>query len=84
MIKEPLFLSVPTIRDYEQMKMEQARTDGWNDAMRYIFGQEIHATKLKAECWVMRNYGERICDSCQNREICSTALAESILEYCEI
>lgn len=75
MIKEPLFMSVPTIGDFEQYK------DGWNDAMRYIFGQEIHATELKASCWVVKNYGEKICTNCQNREVCGLAMDESVLDY---
>lgn len=81
MIKEPLFMSVPTIRDFEQYKIEAARIDGWNDAMRYIFGQEIHATELKASCWVVNNYGEKICTTCQNREVCAMAMDERVLEY---
>lgn len=81
MIKKPLFMSVPNVRDFEQYKIEAARIDGWNDAMRYIFGIELHATELKASCWVVKNYGEKMCIHCQNREVCALAMNESVLDY---
>lgn len=74
-------MSVPNVRDFEQYKIEAARIDGWNDAMRYIFGKEIHATELKDNCWVVMNYGEKMCTRCQNREICALAMDESVLDY---
>lgn len=63
---KPMWLSVPTIRDYEQYKLEAARVEGWNDAMEHIFGQRIKS------CWVIeKNIGVKaICETCQNRERC--------------
>jgi len=41
MIEKPMFISPRTFRNYEQYKAECARAEGWNDAMRYIFGEEL-------------------------------------------
>ena len=41
MIKKPMLLEPCTYRDYESYKLEEARVRGWNEAMRYIFGQEL-------------------------------------------
>lgn len=38
MIKEPIYISPRTLRDYENYKKEIAYANGWNDAMRFIFG----------------------------------------------
>ena len=83
MITEPMFLSVPSLRDYEKRRLEAKRVEGWNEAMEYIFGQEIHATRKKARCWLMKNYGDWLCKTCQNREVCAKAFDESILQYVE-
>ena len=41
MIDKPMFISPRTFRNYEQYKLECARAEGWNEAMRFIFGEEI-------------------------------------------
>lgn len=41
MIDKPIFTTPKTFRDYEQYKLECARAEGWNEAMRFIFGEEI-------------------------------------------
>lgn len=38
--KEPVFKSVPTYRNYEDYHDAEQYTQGWNDAMRFIFGIE--------------------------------------------
>lgn len=41
MITKPIFKSAPTMRDYESYRLEAARTQGWNDAMNFIFAEDI-------------------------------------------
>lgn len=41
MIKHPSFMSPPTYRNYDYYKCGEAYAEGWNDAMRFIFGQEL-------------------------------------------
>lgn len=40
MIKEPLYKSPPTFRDYDLFTIGESYTIGWNDAMNYIFGSD--------------------------------------------
>lgn len=47
MIKEPLFKSTPTMRTYEKYKWADAYTQGWNEAMRFIFAKEIIEERRK-------------------------------------
>lgn len=61
---KPIWLSVPTIRDYDQYVRESARVEGWNQAMEYIFGERIR------HCWMLKNNGDWLCQTCQNREKC--------------
>lgn len=42
--KKPLFKSVPTFRNYEDYHDAEQYVQGWNDAMRYIFGVEERDT----------------------------------------
>lgn len=37
-LKNPLFKSVPTYRNYEDYHDAEQYVRGWNDAMRFIFG----------------------------------------------
>lgn len=39
-IDKPLFKSVPTYRNYEDYHDAEQYVQGWNDAMRFIFGIE--------------------------------------------
>jgi putative sterol carrier protein len=41
----PIYKSVPTLRDYEDYKAAAQYTQGWNDAMHFIF--DIPEEKLK-------------------------------------
>lgn len=61
---KPLWMDVPTIRDYDQYVRESARVEGWNQAMEYIFGERIR------NCWMMENNGDWLCETCQNKERC--------------
>lgn len=61
---KPMWLSAPTIKDYDEWVIEAARVDGWNDAMEHIFGARIR------KCWVHDTEGDWICANCQNRERC--------------
>lgn len=46
MIKEPMFLEPRTYRDFERYRLEEARVRGWNEAMEYIFGQELEQERV--------------------------------------
>lgn len=46
MIKEPIFLEPRTYRDLERYRLEEARVRGWNEAMEYIFGQELEQERV--------------------------------------
>ena len=46
MIKKPMLLEPCTYRDYERYRLEEARVRGWNEAMRYIFGQELEKERV--------------------------------------
>ena len=43
MIKEPMFISPRTFKGYEQYKTDCARASGWNEAMAFIFAEELEA-----------------------------------------
>ena len=43
---EPIYKSVPTMRDYEEYKKAEQYTQGWNDAMHFIFSDEEKRKKL--------------------------------------
>ena len=45
MIKEPLFIEPRTYRNYDDYRQEVARARGWNEAMEFIFAQELEATR---------------------------------------
>ncbi len=45
MRNEPFYKTTPTMRDYESYVRMSEYTNGWNDAMDYIFPEE----KLKRE-----------------------------------
>ena len=47
MITEPMFISARTFRDYDMYRLDCARAEGWNDAMRFIFGEEIEAKRVQ-------------------------------------
>lgn len=34
---KPIYKSVPTMRDYDEYKKAEQYTQGWNDAMHFIF-----------------------------------------------
>lgn len=40
MLKEPLYKSTPTFRNYDDYHDAEQYTQGWNDAMRFIFAEE--------------------------------------------
>lgn len=61
---KPMWLYVPTIRDYDQYVRESARVEGWNQAMEYIFGERIR------KCWVHDSEGEWICETCDKKGGC--------------
>lgn len=46
---EPLFKSAPTHRDYEKYRDEQHYTQGWNDAMHFIFDSDKEKWKQRME-----------------------------------
>lgn len=46
MIKEPIFLEPCTYQDFERYRLEEARVKGWNEAMEYIFGQELEQARI--------------------------------------
>ncbi len=48
MEKEPIYKSVPTLRNYEDYHDAEQYTRGWNDAMHYIFDSDEEKRK-KAE-----------------------------------
>lgn len=74
MIKEPLFIEPKTLREYEQYKHEEARVQGWNEAMECIFAQELEQERRVKEpiksCWLMKSEGDWLCKTCQNRDRC--------------
>lgn len=47
MIKEPMFISPRTFRGYEQYKTDCARASGWNEAMVFIFAEELEAERTR-------------------------------------
>lgn len=40
MQREPIYKSAPTLRNYEDYHDAEQYTNGWNDAMHYIFDSE--------------------------------------------
>ena len=46
---EPLYKSTPTHRDYEKYRDEQNYTQGWNDAMHFIFDDDEEKQKARME-----------------------------------
>ena len=40
MLKEPLYKSTPTFRNYDDYHDAEQYTQGWNDAMHFIFAEE--------------------------------------------
>lgn len=42
---KPLYKSVPTMRDYEEYKKAEQYTQGWNDAMHFIFDSDKEKRK---------------------------------------
>ena len=47
MIKEPMFISPRTFRGYEQYKTDCARASGWNEAMAFIFAEELETERTR-------------------------------------
>ena len=45
MYKKPIFISPRTFCNYEDFALDSARAEGWNDAMRFIFAEELEAEK---------------------------------------
>ena len=41
MHKKPIFISSRTFRSYQDFALDSARAEGWNDAMRFIFMEEL-------------------------------------------
>ena len=48
MIKEPMFISPRTFKGYEQYKTDCARASGWNEAMAFIFAEELETERTSA------------------------------------
>lgn len=44
---KPVFVGTPTFRDYEDYKYGKAWADGWNDAMEFIFAEEVESERAK-------------------------------------
>jgi hypothetical protein len=58
MIKEPMFISPRTFRGYEQYKIDCARASGWNEAMAFIFAEELeteHTRTIREKFFVVEN-----------------------------
>lgn len=47
MIKEPMFISPRTFKDYEQYKTDCARASGWNEAMAFFFAEELETERSR-------------------------------------
>ena len=47
MIKEPMFISPRTFKGYEQYKTDCARASGWNEAMAFIFAEELETERTR-------------------------------------
>lgn len=47
MIKEPMFISPRTFKVYEQYKTDCARASGWNEAMAFIFAEELETERTR-------------------------------------
>ena len=47
MMTKPMFVGTPTCRDYESYKYGKAWADGWNDAMEFIFAEEVKSERAK-------------------------------------
>ena len=47
MITEPMFVGTPTLRNYDDYQYGRAWSDGWNDAMEFIFGEELHSKRAE-------------------------------------
>ena len=47
MIKEPMFISPRTFKGYEQYKTDCARASGWNEAMAFIFAEELETERSR-------------------------------------
>ena len=47
MMGKPMFVGAPTFRDYEDYKYGKAWADGWNDAMEFIFAEEVESERAK-------------------------------------
>ena len=45
MLTEPIYKSVPTMRDYKEYKKAEKYTQGWNDAMHFIFDSDEEKRK---------------------------------------
>lgn len=63
---KPKYMSVPTLRDYEEYKKAEQYTQGWNDAMHYIFDskeekqKKLHRQKVeefKQKCTIIESEG---------------------------
>ena len=71
MIKEPMFISPRTFKGYEQYKTDCARASGWNEAMAFIFAEELETERsrtIREKFFVVENVqtdeiGD--CNSCE-------------------
>ncbi len=48
MLKEPLYKSVPTFRNYEDYHDAEQYTKGWNDAMDFILPEAMKAREKES------------------------------------
>lgn len=58
MIKEPMFISPRIFKDYEQYKTDCARVSGWNEAMEFIFAEELEterSRRIREKFFVVEN-----------------------------
>lgn len=76
MITEPIWVEMPrTCRDYDEYIKECARARGWNEAMAFIFAQELEEENKKiTSCWLRDSEGDWLCKTCQRREYCEVTL----------
>lgn len=68
MIQHPIFKSVPTFRKYEDYHDAENYTKGWNDAMRFIFGENEKDNKHISILKKGRRSNERRMDRDKNQK----------------
>ena len=89
MIKEPMFISPRTFRGYEQYKTDCARASGWNEAMAFIFAEELETERtrtIREKFFVVENVQtERSedADTPQTEETCERCVYVRGSQWCQ-